>query len=219
MSLSLTQLEDDVYEMVGMNEDDLSRVKVRSFLNRAYWQLTKTLKFRETDQIFSFGTSSGVNFYLFESYVGDFSAIRRVTIYDTPNNGTYALPVVQTDYANLMDDAQTDNLNRAIPTKYARYNEYITFNYIPQDTYTVNIFYEKSLGDIQSAGPGIPEEWHETLLYGASARIFFDKGSATKAQIAFKQQADMIQLLVPTEVKEERDYSMSSVRPIRRRYP
>lgn len=219
MGLSLIELENDVYDMIGMNEDDISRPKIRSFLNRAYWQLTKTLKFKETDQIFSFSTASGVNFYLFESYVGDFDAIRRVTIIDTPNAGTISMPVIQTDYANLMDDADSTNVTQTIPRKYARYNEYITFDVIPQATYTVNIFYRKSLGNIADAGPGIPEEWHETLLYGAAARAWFDKGSYNKAQMAFTQQASMIQLLIPVETKEEKDFSMSSTRPLRRRYP
>lgn len=219
MGLTLAQLREDVLDDLGMDTDDITQTKLDRALNKSYWEVTKKLKFRETDSQFYITLVAGTTNYDYTAYVSDFDAIRHVTIQDVPNASTTWQEVEQTDYENLMNDWNDDNVYQSMPTKYARYGNDIVFNWAPTGSYVVKVAYRKSLGDILVSGPSIPEEWHEIIQWGASSRLWESKGFPMRADRFAAKQATSIQTMIETESKEDRDYAFSAGRTVRRRYP
>jgi hypothetical protein len=219
MGMTLQDLRDDVYEALGMDSDDLSQAKVDQYLNRSYWEITKKLKFRENDQQFTLTLVPDQSNYAFTSYISDFDAIRHVAILDTLNSATQWGEVQQTDYDNLMNCATTDNINQACPVRYARFGDEIVFSPTPTYAYSVRISYRRTLGDILTNGPSIPDEWDEIISYGAIARAWRGKGSPMRGSDIARVQAEIISTMVSTESKEDRDYARSSASILRARYP
>jgi len=219
MSLSLANLQEEIYDNLGMDQNDISLTKVNQNINRAFWEISKKLKFRQQDSEFVIVLTPGINTYSFASYVSDLDAVRHITILDTQVNSTTWNTIIQTDYENLMD-AEDDTIPpTTIPTKYARFDDKIVFNYLPAYGYQVKVWYKKSLGDVLTTGPSIPEEWHELIAYRATARCWINKGSIPKATQMFAVSDNILRDLIETETKEEKDYSMSSARILRARYP
>lgn len=219
MPLSLSDLQSEVYSNLGMDQNDISLTKVNQNINRAFWEISKKLKFRQQDAEFTITLTPGQRSYSFSSYISDLDAIRHVTILDTQNASQVWNQLEQTDYEMLMDSEDDENPAYAIPTKYARFDNEIVFNAIPSFGYQVKIWYKKSLGDVLSSGPSVPEEWHELIAYRATARCWINMGSIPKATQMFAISDNIIRDMIETETKEEKDYSMSAARILRARYP
>lgn len=221
MGLTLTELEDEVYDNTGTEETDpdLERPIVRQYLNRSYWEVDNKLNFRQQDNIYTFVMTPSVNSYPITNYVNDFAAIRHVTILDPVNDPSYWQEVIQTDYSNLLDEEDTQNPSQAVPTRYARYGNNIVFNVLPASAYQVKVLYKKKLGNIASGGPDIPEEWHEAILYGAIGRVWMRLSYTTRANQAFAYQTQLISTMLEAQSREDRDYSRSAGQIIRRKYP
>jgi len=219
MGLTLAELREDIYDNLGMDASDISAGKIDQYLNRSYWELTKKLKFRQADAQVILTMVTGQNTYPISDYVSDFDSIRHITILEYPNTQNLWSEVTQTDYTNLMDIEDGTNTSQISPSKYARYENNIVFNSVPSNAYSVKIFYRKSLGNILSAGPSIPEEWHEALVYGAVARAWRAEGSDMKSNQAAAYQFQLISTMIETETKENRDYSHSTAKILRARYP
>jgi hypothetical protein len=219
MGLSLADLQEEIYDNLGMSQDDISLTKVNQNINRAFWEISKKLKFREQDDSFVITLTPGTNSYAIGAYISDLDAIRHLTILDTQNASTIWTPIQQTTYEELMDVENDTNPAYQIPTKYARFESSIVFNYLPSYAYQVKVWYKKSLGDVLISGPPVPEEWHEVIAYGATARCWINMGSVPKASQMRAMMTDILSTMIDTETKEERDYSMSSARLIKARYP
>lgn len=217
--MTLAELREEVYDNLGMDASDIDESKVDGYLNRAYWELTKKLKFRESDEVMTLTMNVGQTTYPISDYIFDFDVIRHVTLLEYPNNNDTWSEIQQTDYTNLMDTEDDSNVNNSVPTRYARFGNSIVFNAVPSYAYSVKIFYKKSLGNILSTGPGIPEEWHEAIAYGAIARAWRAEGSSMKSDQASAYQFQLISTLIETETEENRDYSLSAGKILRARYP
>lgn len=219
MGLTLAELREDVYDNLGMDQSDIDSGKIEQYLNRSYWELTKKLKFRQADAQVVLTMMIGQTTYPIADYISDFDAIRHITIQDYPITNEIWREVVQTDYSNLMDVEDAANVSQTVPTKYARFGDNIVFNSVPIYGYSVKIFYRKSLGNILLTGPSVPEEWHEALVYGAVSRAWRAQGSPMRADQASAFQFQLISTMIETETKEDRDYSRSTARLFRARYP
>lgn len=219
MPLSLADLQEEVYSNLGMDQNDISLAKVNKNINRSFWEISKKLKFRQQDAEVVITLTVDQRAYPLPSYISDLDAIRHVTILDTQNGSSVWEDLEQTDYENLMDGEEDTNYSTSIPTKYARFDDQIVFNYPPGYAYRVKVWYKKSLGDVLTAGPPIPEEWHELIAYRATARCWINMGSIPKATQMFAVSDNIIRDMIETETKEEKDYSMSSARILRARYP
>ena len=212
MSLSLANLRDDLRDHLGVDEDDLPDVNADRLLNRSWWPLAAQLRFNEKDAEFSFTTASGVQDYVFPS---DSDSVERVVIRD-PDTSEW-VPLVKVDDWNMF--AKQDNDEDALPAYYSRRNnEFILFP-VPDDAYDVRVKYQQTLADIQSSGPGVPQEWHEVILWGAVSRGFFALGDWTRGKEAQSQQSIFIASLSTQEERETIDRPMAGLRVLKRRYP
>lgn len=219
MALTLQDLREDVWESTGTDSSDVPQTKVDQLLNRSYWEVSKKLKFRETESQFTLTLVPEQNAYAFSSYINDFDAIRHVTIKDTVSDSNRWQEVQQMDYQNLMDVEDDENYPQTLPLRYARFNNQIVFYPTPSAAYPVRIAYKKTLGDILLNGPSLPEEWGEIISYGAIARLWIQLGAPMRASAISQKQAEIISTMVSVEAEEERDYARSSASILRTRYP
>ncbi len=107
----------------------------------------------------------------------------------------------------------------AEPTHYSRRNDELVFWPNPDAEYTIRIKYRKTIEDLQTAGPEIPQEWHELILWGAINRGLVLRGDLNRAQVFRNMQAESLQLLDTQETKELEDVRYSGFMSIRPRYP
>lgn len=211
MSLSLADLRSDLRIHTGKGAS-LSDGEADQLLNRAWWPLAAQLKFSEKDAEFTFTTVSGTQEYSFPS---DSDSVQRVVVYDSDSQEW--VPLVKQDDWNMF--AKQDNDEDAFPAYYSRRNDQFIFFPVPDDEYDVRVKYQQTLADLQTSGPGVPQEWHEVILWGAVARGFFADGDWTRGKEAQAQQAMYIQSLDTQEERETIDRPMSGLKVLKRRYP
>lgn len=98
---------------------------------------------------------------------------------------------------------QTDNVN-AKPLKYVRYRDFVELVPIPDDVYTIEVFYKYFVVTLANDGdsPGIPASWHYGIVLLAKWYYYTDQADAPKAAMAY----EAFKLWVsdkPTEIDEE----------------
>lgn len=212
MSLSLDNLREDLRIHLGMDSDDLPNVDADRLLNRSWWPLSSQLRFNEKDAIHTFTTVAEQNNYTLPL---DNDAIQRVLIQD-PDTEAWS-PLVKFNDETLI--AYEDDASVGIPESYSRRGSEFILLPTPDNAYSIRVKYQKTLEDIQSSGPGIPQEWHEVILWGAVARGFFLLGDWTRGREAQTQQGVYVQSLQTQEERETVDRSHSGLRVLKRRYP
>lgn len=212
MSLNLEHLREDLRIHLGMDTDDLPNHNADRLLNRSFWPLASQLKFSEKDAVTTFNTVAEQNNY---SLPIDSDAIQRLLIKDPVTEEWTGLKKFsdETLIAYLEDNAV------GIPESYSRRGDEFILHPTPDDIYEIRVKYQQTLADIQSSGPGVPQEWHEVILWGAVARGFFLLGDWTRGREAQAQQAVYVQSLQTQEERETTDRSYSGLRIIKRGYP
>lgn len=212
MSLTLSLLREDLRTHLGVDESDLPDAAADRLLNRAWWPMAAQLRFNEKDAEYTFTTVAGTEAYSFPS---DSDAVERVVIQESPNS--------KWEPVNKIDDwtmfGKEDDDNTGVPSYYSRRDNEFIFFPIPDDEYPVRVKYQRTLSDIESSGPGVPQEWHEVILWGAVSRGFFVLGDWTRGKDAQAQQAIFLATLSTQEERESFDRPMAGLTVLKRRYP
>lgn len=208
--ISTEQLILDLREHGGnLTESELSDTAALLLLNRAYWELTANLGFRETEATVSFSTSSGNRKY--ELPTSAF-AVNIISIVNPDNEQHIQLVrTTKSEYENIFNEQTTD---QAFPTNYVRDNNCVILWPTPDDAYTVYIRYWKNLNDLEDSDtdyPQMPRNWHEIVLYGALYRWFLQQLDYDKANVVKAYHANLISNAVPVEAKEETDNRQSGI--------
>ena len=201
MSLSLADLRSDLRIHTGKGAS-LSDGEADQLLNRAWWPLAAQLKFSEKDAEFTFTTVSGTQEYSFPS---DSDSVQRVVVYDSDSQEW--VPLVKQDDWNMF--AKQDNDEDAFPVYYSRRNDQFIFFPVPDDEYDVRVKYQQTLADLQTSGPGVPQEWHEVILWGAVARGFFRRWGLDSRQRSTSTTGDVHSIARHT--RRARNYRPSNV--------
>lgn len=212
MSLSLALLREDLRTHLGMDSDDLPDADADRLLNRAWWPMAAQINFSEKETEYSFTTVDGTQEYNFPS---DSDAVERVIIRD-PDSNTWE-PISKIDDWTMFDKQDDDE--DAMPVYYSRRNNVFVFYPVPDAAYDVKVKYQQTLSDLQASGPGVPQEWHEVILWGAVSRGFFQLGDWNRGQQAQVQQATYLNSLKTQEERETIDRPTVGLRVLKRRYP
>jgi hypothetical protein len=212
MSLTLALLREDLRDHLGTDSTDLPDAAADRLLNRSWWPLAAQLRFNEKDAEHTFTTVSGTEAYAFPT---DSDAIERVVIQDSGQSEW--IPLTKIDDWTML--GKEDDDEDGLPMYYSRRGAEFIFFPIPDDEYDVRVKYQRTLVDIESSGPGVPQEWHEVILWGAVSRGFFALGDWTRGKDAQAQQAMFIQSLSTQEERESFDRPTAGVRVLKRRYP
>lgn len=212
MSLTLALLRQDLRTHLGMDEDDLPNTDADRLLNRAWWPIAAQVGFHEKDAETSFLTVAGTRSY---SIPTDSDAIQRVVAQGPDDDGYYALTKI--DDWSIFE--KRDDEDQAAPTHYSRRGDQFILWPNPDDEYTVLVKYQQTLTDIDASGPGVPQEWHEVILWGAVNRGFLLRGDFNRASAAQNQQGLYLNSLTTQKDREHEDRHLSGLRVLKRRYP
>jgi len=203
-----------------MDAVDLDNTAADRLLNRAWWSLSSQLRFREREGSVTFPLIAGTRAYSIPSISGfPLDVIQRVIIRLTTGTTQDWDSLIKIDDWNMFEIQDDSSDMQGQPTKYSTRGQQIIFDPVPDQQYTVDVKYLKTLQDIQSSGPEAPQEWHEVILWGAISRGFFARGDWNRGTQAQNQQAIFLQALDTQEDKNEEDHIYSGLRVIRRRYP
>lgn len=190
----------------------MDNTAVDRLLNRAWWPMAAQLRFNEKDAEFTFTTVAGQQNYAFPS---DSDSVERVVVRDSQTSSWE--PLLKVDDWNMFEKQDDDE--DAFPTHYSRRGNEFIFYPVPDEEYEVKVKYQRTLADIESSGPGVPQEWHEVILWGAVARGFFILGDWVRGKAAEAQQATYLAVLNTQEERETFDRPFSGVKVYKRRYP
>ena len=217
LGMSLQDLRDELREILGVDIDDYSNVKVDRWLNLAWWELQDKIKLREKEGEASFSTVISQRDYAINSTISsDFENTEHVAILIS---GTY-VPLKYTYYDNFMDKRSDDSTARNTPAEYSRLGGDLFLWPTPDAIYTILVKYRRTLLDLsQTNGPPIPQAWHEFILLGGVMRGFRAMGEYNRSAAIRLERDSLMVTALETETKEQRDYSMAGIKLIRQRYP
>jgi len=216
--MTLQEMRDAIWRATGTNSSTVTQAEIDQQLNNSYWELQDKVDFREKEDETTITTVIGTRQYDLSSLLTDFDYLLHVTYLD-PDSDVW-VDIEPTDYQNLKDVLDDNTTSRGYPTQYSRYNSYLYLNPVPDQTYSVNILFKKSLGDVGVSGPGIPSSWHEYVYLGGLYRIFRDVLGEYNRALAIRNERDALVLTASTnKAKERSDYSRAGVSILRQRYP
>lgn len=211
MTIALETLRDELREHLGVDDVELDNDAADLLLNRAYWELLDKFPFREKEVSATFATVDGTILY---SMPSPFEALRQLSI-ENPDTfeHTYLRKWSIREYEenyNSHEDA------RGYPTNYVREGCAVRLWPTPDDAYTITIKYLTVLADLSddNDSPGIPQQWHEIILYGALWRGYVRFGDYVRSKATQGMWANMIAGIKPTEAKEEVDTHYSGLQAI-----
>jgi len=217
MTLDLTQLQNSLRNALGtpVNHPKYDTTALDLLLNRAYWALLDSIEFREKEVTGTFSTVASERFYDLPT---SFDYLRHLSVTDPNSNGHIQLEqMTPAEYENNYNE---DSSYEGIPTNYIREGCGIRLYPTPDQVYTVTIKYAITLADLSTSNtnPGIPQVWHEIILYGAAWRGFLELGDIPRYQQYFGLCEAMMIKVKPTKHKEEEDNRFAAVNAMRPEY-
>lgn len=202
MSIDTGTLISELREHLGLDEDDLDDDAALLLLNRSYWSMLDKFPFREKEVTASFATVDATNLYAVPT---PFDALRSLAIKNDDSDAYIPLKrMTQKEYDKIYVDNTSEE---GFPEKYYREKNCVKLWPTPDDAYTITIRYWTVLDDLDdpTGEPGVPQNWHEILLFGAIWRGYYRLGDVVRGERLKKLDATLINEAVPTESKEERD--------------
>lgn len=214
MGLTLQQMRDKVRKPLGVDEDDLPNTDVDLLLNTSWWEVADIFEFREKETKRSYNTVIGTNSY---PVATDIEGLQQVVITDpTSNQHTTLDPMSLLVYeSDFVDDTNAQGK----PRNYVRRGSEVILYPTPDKVYPIIEYYWKTLTDLASGGPAIPQAWHEIIVYGAVYRGFADFGDYNRSRAAKQMQMELISVKDTPEAQEKFDRPYASLRALRPRYP
>lgn len=202
MSIALESLRSELREHLGVDEVELDNDACDLLLNRAYWELLDKFPFREKEVSATFDTVDGTLLY---SMPSPFEALRQLSI---ENPDTYEHTYLRKwDEREYEENYNSDEDSRGYPTHYVREGCSVRLWPTPDDAYTITIKYLTVLEDLSddNTDPGIPQTWHEVILFGALWRGYLRFGDHLRMRSTKDMWNQSLAGLKPTEAKEEAD--------------
>lgn len=214
MGLSLAQLRTEVREHLGVDSVELIDADVDLLLNRSWWKVADDFDFREKETSRSYNTVAGTSTI---ASATDTEGLQGVSIEDTNSKQHTSLSpmtigVYETEYADISS-------TRAKPTHYVRRGSNIILFPTPDAAYEITEYYLKTLADIASTGPTIPQSWHEIIMYGAVYRGFARIGDYNRSRAARTMQVELMSTQETVDTTEKVDRPTAGLQMIRPRYP
>lgn len=218
MIYDLPRMRRRVRKPLGIDEDDtdLSSDDIDELLNISFWEIQGKFPFREKEKTVTFVTVPGTRNY---DLPRPYDAIQGVSINDAYTRRTKLEAMSPDEYERRYTD-ETADYNRGFPTHYVREGCMFRLYPTPNEGWTVTLRRLITLDDLadDNLTSGLPQEWNEIIVFGAIWRAFIDIGDFARANQVKSHQITLINSTVPTQSKEERDYSAAGIELIRRDY-
>lgn len=229
MGLSLAQLRTEVLRECGLDATDLDPgggTEILDLLiNQSWWEVQDKLGFDEKEDDTDVETVAGTFEYnlstvIFAADAVIFEALQKVFILN-PDTGK-KVELIETSNSKWEEEHTTEITSRGIPTHYMRRGGIIRLSPVPDAVYTLTLYHLITLSDIPSAGPQVPQSWHEIIKYGAVWRGHHSYRDYNSAREVKQTQMGLIASAQTTSGKEDASKKMYGVevptRPSGRRY-
>lgn len=192
MGLSLAQIRAEVLVELGVDATDLDSsgsANLDLLINQSYWDVMDKFSFREKESNTTFATVAGTRDYNLTSKISTaasvtFEALRSVFVKNDDSLEHERL--IEESIAAYEEEYSEDIDARDYPTHYVRDGGIIRLRPTPDDAYTLTVYFLKTLTDVASAGPDVPQSWHEIVKDGAVWRghkRFRDFNSAQQVKL------------------------------------
>jgi hypothetical protein len=213
MGLNVTQIDDELKELLGVDDSDATPTQRLLWINRSFWEITAKFDFREKEGTYNLATIDGTDSY---TVPVDLEGVQSVAIVGVDGNTMSTL--TRETKENFLNTYTSDSSLRQIPEHYYREGNKIVVSPVPNDVYSIVIKYLKTLPDLIAGGTVVlPQEWHELILFGAAYRGFLVLNDKVSAEFYRNQQANLTATTIPTESKEEKDSRFAAVDVVTRR--
>lgn len=213
MGLSVTQIDTELVELLGVDDDDASPTQRLQWINRSFWEITAKFEFREKEGSVTFSTVDGTSEY---DVPVDIEALQGLSI--VQDDGFTQADLGRMEKSYYQNVATSNPEARETPTRYYREGNKIILYPTPNDAKIVTVKYLKTLPDLLANGTVVlPQEWHELILFGAAYRGFLVLNDKVSADFYRNQQANLTASTIPTESKEEKDSKYAAVDVVTRR--
>jgi len=207
--LTLLQMRKLVREgLGGLDEQDLSDPDLDMLLNMSYWELESKFPFEEKNARTDFVTVVGTDEYSIEALelasATLLEAVQSIAVIQ--EDQSYKLQRMSEDFYDEMYNTNTDQ--RAIPRYYVRRDDAIVLWPIPNDVYTMRLYYLKTLLSVLVGSVEIlnfPREWDELVVEGAVTRGHYYRQDYQLARESENFRVAKLRTASTTKSKEEED--------------
>lgn len=213
MGLSLIQLENSLRKHLGVDSMELDNTSADQLLNRSAWEIFDIYDFKDKEAESTITTVAGTTSY---TVPADLDALQGIAIKDINSLDWDAIS--KNEILEFEENLSDRVDSRAKPTTYLRRSNEIRLYPTPDNAYSIKVKYWKTLADLATGGPTIPESWHEIILYGAIWRGFAEFGDYNRSQAASQMQAKLINPKKTVEQKEKFDTRTAGLDIMRRPY-
>lgn len=214
MTLKLSVMRANVRKATGLlDEADLPTTDIDLALNKAYWFLQDKFHYREEEASSTFVTAAGVGSY---TPPVDTDAIKSLAVEDLVNDEHRPLDPITADVYETYFVNNSDN--EGAPVAYLLEEKTIKLLPVPDDIYTITLRRHKLLAELVGVDdvPVIPRAWHEIIEIGGKWRILADQGDLTRSTFWATKEAELINSLSETDIKEKSDRHRSGLNYIGR---
>jgi hypothetical protein len=196
--MDLTTMRDRLRARVG-NPDttDVPAADLTRIINSAYFDLADRYRFHMVRKLCTFPTVASTQDYGLPSDLLEIIKVRDVT------NGRQ---IKKTDYREDADKwIREDSTYESMPLHYLRYRNFIRLEPIPDDVYTIQLFYKAGVVALSddTDEPVVPDTWHEGIIKLARHYFYDEKGDIPKSQYALSIYNSWLSTK-PNEVDEEK---------------
>ncbi|CAB4165026.1 hypothetical protein UFOVP1537_46 [uncultured Caudovirales phage] len=173
---------------------DVPDATLDDVINRSYRQICDRFRFYTTRKLCAFDTVLDQQKYNLPT-----SSLVVLAVSDTTNKNT--LIARDESWAN---DNIIDATTHGKPTSYVHIKDWMQLYPIPDDTYSIKVYYRYSVADlaVDADEPLIPLEWHEGICLLARAVYYDDNQDIPKAQYTFTAYSAWLSTK-PNEMDEE----------------
>lgn len=223
--ITISSFRTEVAEHLGDQSSQFGPNVLDDLILRSYWELQNNFKWRATELQSGDVTLPEGSEYL--DYTVPYKAITGVFIYDANTQSWKKLDYVDRDEfykrrhdAGVMDQMPTHYWQSGDPGNYANDpvlgDQLVTrlwFSPIPDEDYTLNIFFDSLLTDLSDTytlSP-LPKESHELILYGAVFRGFLRLRDFSSYERFKSVQESLLSRYVPETAKAETDWKNARV--------
>jgi hypothetical protein len=218
MGLTLANLRSSTRKALGVESTDTGwgDTEIDLLLNTSWWELQDVFSFREAEIDRTFNTVAGTASYATATGHNNTQVLSIED--DDSSQHTLLNPISEIEYESVFVDTTAA---RGKPTRYMRRGSSIILWPTPDDVYEIKEYYIKTLDDIASGGPTIPQAWHELIWLGAAFRGFLELGDVNKAYAYRRLQGlpSVTETKQETKAKEKQDVQFAAVQLLRPRYP
>lgn len=221
MPLSMALLRSETLVHLGMDATDLDATGTTNLdllINRSWWDVISQFDFKEEEKIVTFVTVDGTRQYLIQTIIGSdiFDAVRQISLLNTDDSSHTVLDEISILEYETNYNEQTSL--RAKPSQYFHNGGYLYLAPTPDDVYTLTVYYKYILTDLSAGNPSIPQDWHESILYGAVQRGQARIRDYESSSIMESKQTREILKRMTTTAKENKENNMASVSVMRNPY-